>query len=71
MLTERIEGKWIDVFARTFELCGVKKGEVVGILSETLSRPVNVHLSELALLRLGARPFHVTVPTPEIGRAHV
>ena len=64
MLTERIEGKWIDAFSRTFELCGVKKGEVVGILSETLSRGVNVHLSELALLRLGARPFHITVPTP-------
>ena len=64
MLTERIEGKWIDCFSRTFELCGVKKGETVAILSETLSRGVNVHLSELALLRLGARPFHVIAPTP-------
>ena len=64
MLTERIEGKWIDTFARTFELCGVKKGELAAIFSETLSRPVNVHLAELALLRLGARPFHVVAPTP-------
>ncbi len=64
MLTERIEGKWIDCFSRTFELCGVTKGETVAVLSETLSRGVNVHLSELALLRLGARPFHVVVPTP-------
>ena len=64
MLTERIEGKWIDCFARTFELCGVKPGELVAIMSETLSRQVNVHLSELALLRLGARPFHVVAPTP-------
>ena len=64
MLSERIEGKWIDSFCRTFELCGVQKGETVAILSETLSRPVNIHLSELALLRLGARPFHVIAPTP-------
>ena len=35
-----------------------------GIFSETLSRSVNVHLAELALLRLGARPFHVVAPTP-------
>src|SRR6202022_2980449 len=35
-----------------------------GILSETQSRALNVHLAELALLRMGAKPFHVIVPTP-------
>ena len=25
---------------------------------------LNVHLAELALLRLGARPFHIVIPTP-------
>jgi len=64
MLTDRIEGKWIDAFARTFELCQVKPGESVAILSETQSRPINVQLAELALQRLKARPFHVVVPTP-------
>ena len=64
MLADRIEGKWIDAFAQTFELCQVKPGEAVAILSETQSRPVNVQLAELALLRLKARPFHVVVPTP-------
>ena len=64
MLSERIEGKWIDCFSRTFALCGVKEGETVAVLSETLSRGINVHLAELALLRLGARPFHVIAPTP-------
>lgn len=64
MLAERIEGKWIDAFTRTFELCNIKPGDVVGILSETLSRKVNVHLTELALLRLKARPFHIVMPTP-------
>ncbi len=64
MLADRIEGKWIDTFAKVFELCKVEKGEEIAILSETQSRQLNVHLAELALLRLGARPFHVIVPTP-------
>ncbi|MFM2042526.1 MAG: hypothetical protein RLY86_1102 [Pseudomonadota bacterium] len=64
MLQDRIEARWIDVFADTFALCAVKPGDPVAILSETQSRPLNIHLCELALLRLGARPFHVIVPTP-------
>lgn len=64
MLADRLEGKWIDAFVRVFELCKVRAEEEVAILSETQSRDLNVHLAELALLRLGARPFHVVVPTP-------
>ena len=64
MLIERIEPKWIDAFAATFELCGVQPGDECAVLSESQSRRVNVELSELALARLGARVFHVTVPTP-------
>jgi 2,5-dihydroxypyridine 5,6-dioxygenase len=64
MLADRIESKWIDAFTRTFELCQVKSGETVAILSETQSRALNVQLAELALQRLGASPFHVVVPTP-------
>lgn len=64
MLADRIEAKWIDAFARVFELCKVAPGETVAVLSETQSRALNVHLAELALQRLGARPFHVAVPTP-------
>ena len=64
MFADRIEGKWIDAFCEVFERCAVKKGDTAAILSETQSRPLNVHLAELALLRLGARPFHVVVPTP-------
>lgn len=64
MLADRIEAKWIDAFARTFELCRVQPDEPVAILSETQSRALNVHLAELALLRLGTRPFHLVVPTP-------
>jgi len=64
MLQEHIEGKWVESFAAVFRLCQVGAGEDVAILSETQSRPVNVKLAELALLVLGARPFHVVVPTP-------
>jgi 2,5-dihydroxypyridine 5,6-dioxygenase len=61
---DRIEGKWIECFARVFTLCKVGPGDTAAILSETLSRAVNVHLAELALQRIGARPFHVVLPTP-------
>jgi 2,5-dihydroxypyridine 5,6-dioxygenase len=64
MFADRIEGKWIDAFCEVIERCAVKKGDPAAILSETQSRPLNVYLAELALLRLGARPFHVVVPTP-------
>lgn len=64
MLSERIEGKWIDLFAEVFALCKVRGDEPCAILSETQSRAQNVQLAELALHRLGARYFHVVVPTP-------
>ena len=66
MLSNRIEGKWIDCFERVFALCKIASGDVVAILSETQSWQTNVELAELALQRLGARPFHVVVPTPRL-----
>jgi len=64
MLSEAIQGKWIDLFAEVFQLCKVGRGDPCAVLSESQSRPINVQLAELALHRLGARPFHVIVPTP-------
>jgi 2,5-dihydroxypyridine 5,6-dioxygenase len=64
MLSDRIEAKWIDAFTEIFARCAVKSGDTAAILSETQSRALNVHLAELALLRLGAKPFHVVMPTP-------
>ena len=64
MLQERIEGKWIACFERVFTRCKVEAGEEVAILSETQSRSINRELAELALIRLGAKPYHVIVPTP-------
>jgi 2,5-dihydroxypyridine 5,6-dioxygenase len=66
MLRERVEGKWIACFAEVLRLCGVKAGESTAILSETQSRAVNVQLAELALAQLGARAFHVIVPSPRL-----
>jgi 2,5-dihydroxypyridine 5,6-dioxygenase len=66
MLLDRIEAKWIDVFERAFRLCNVAAGDEVVILSETQSRPINVHLAELALLRMNARPLHIVLPTPPL-----
>ena len=64
MFADRIEGTWNDAFCEVFGRCAVRAGDAAAILSETQSRALNVHLAELALLRLGARPFHVVVPTP-------
>src|SRR4029079_15318975 len=64
MLADRIEAKWIDAFCEVFERCAVKSGDTAAILSETQSRALNVHIAELALLRMGAKPFHIVVPTP-------
>ena len=57
-----LEGRWIDVFVQAFGLCGVQPGDACAVLSETQTRPALPKLSELALLRLGARPFHVVMP---------
>ena len=66
MLTERIEGKWIDVFVEVFRLCGVERGDSAAILSETQSRTVNVQLAELALAQLGARFYHLVLQSPKL-----
>jgi 2,5-dihydroxypyridine 5,6-dioxygenase len=58
----RIEAHWIDMFVEVFRLCGVGPGDVCAVLSETLTRPELPRLSELALARIGARPFHIVLP---------
>src|SRR2546423_13248745 len=47
MLADRIEGKWIDLFAEVFSLCKVGRGDVCAVLSESQSRALNVQLAEL------------------------
>ena len=65
MLNDRIEAKWLAMFEELFTgLTKIQPGEVVAILSETQSRRLLVDLSELALSRLGARIYHVVLPSP-------
>ena len=64
MFSDRVEAKWIDMFCKVFCLCKVEEGDTAAILSESQSRTLNVSLAELALLRLGAKVFHVRLPTP-------
>src|SRR5260370_16548998 len=64
MLVERSGGGWVEALWEIFERCAVKSGDTAAILSETQSRALNVHLAELALLRMGAKPFHIIMPTP-------
>lgn len=60
----RTDPKWVDDFVDVFRLCGVQQGEACVVLSETQSRPVLVELAQLALARLGARWYHLQLPTP-------
>jgi len=66
MLIERIEAKWIELFADVFRQCGVQPGDAAAVLFESQSRPILVELSDLALQRLGAHPVRVGVPTPPL-----
>ena len=52
-----IEERWIAAFCRTLERCAVKRDERCVVLSQTRSRPDLVRLAEVALLRVGAKPF--------------
>ncbi|MCP5083545.1 MAG: peptidase M29 [Alphaproteobacteria bacterium] len=64
MLRDRIEHRWIEAFSAALALSKIGPGDDVAILSETQSRELNVHLAELALMRLGANPVHVCAITP-------
>ncbi len=64
MLTDRVEPQWIEAFERVLRLCKAAPDEPVCLLAESQSRALNIELAELALRRIGCRPFRLTVPTP-------
>lgn len=64
MLTNIVEYRWVQAFAEVFQLCKMQKNETIVILSESQSRPLNVHLAELALGQLGLNFYSIKVPTP-------
>ncbi len=59
-----LEPAWIAAFEAVFRRCKVAEGELVCLLTESRSRPVNIALAEAALCRIGARFVRVTLPTP-------
>ncbi|WP_298052702.1 peptidase M29 [uncultured Paenalcaligenes sp.] len=59
----QVQDRWIHTFEKIFQKCKVQPNEVVRILCETDSRPINVMLSELALARMGAIPVQIKVPS--------
>jgi 2,5-dihydroxypyridine 5,6-dioxygenase len=64
VLSDRIEAQWIDAFEGVLRLCRAENSLPVCVLTENQSRILNVELAELALHRLGCRPFRLQVPTP-------
>ena len=52
MLDTPIQKHWLDAFVRLFELCRPKPDEIIVIVMESQSRPVNLMLAELALRQL-------------------
>jgi 2,5-dihydroxypyridine 5,6-dioxygenase len=58
-----IEGRWVAAFVEVLERCGVQAGDGCAVLAESLSRPVLPQLAALALQQIGARHFHITLPT--------
>ena len=65
MIADRIEARWLKAFVQVFHLCAIHPADEVAILSETQSRQLNVHLAELALCQLDAKPVHICLPTPK------
>lgn len=57
------------MFEHTLRLCGVQRGDMCAVLSESRSRPELPALAMLALQRIGAQPFAITVPTPALQSA--
>lgn len=50
------------LFKREFELCKVKEGEVVAVLTESKTRPEYVTAATTAAQMLGAQVFEISVP---------
>jgi 2,5-dihydroxypyridine 5,6-dioxygenase len=63
-LPTALEPRWVDAFVDVLGRCGVVQGDVCAVLAETQSRPVLPALASMALARLGARAFQITLPTP-------
>ena len=59
-----MEHRTLDVFRRALVASGLTRGEVVAVLSESMSRTALVDVARLAAEDLGGRVVDVRVPTP-------
>jgi 2,5-dihydroxypyridine 5,6-dioxygenase len=59
-----LEPAWISAFEAVFQRCKLAKGELVCVLTESRSRPLNIALAEMALARIGARFIRMSLPSP-------
>ncbi|MEY4979940.1 MAG: 2,5-dihydroxypyridine 5,6-dioxygenase [Pseudomonadota bacterium] len=63
MLQETIEPGWVDAFEAVLRRCALQPGDTVAILGESQSRPVLLDLARLAVARVGAASFTITLPS--------
>ncbi|MDZ4294484.1 MAG: peptidase M29, partial [Hydrogenophaga sp.] len=63
MLQERVEPAWLGAFETVLRRCALQPGDTVAILGETQSRPVLMELARLAVARIGADAFTLTLPS--------
>jgi 2,5-dihydroxypyridine 5,6-dioxygenase len=61
-----LEPRWVAAFVEVMRRCGVEAGDACAVLSESQTRPVLPALAAQALAQVGARAFHVTVPSPPV-----
>lgn len=63
-------GDLFSIFRKEMELCKVKQGEIVGIVSEAGTRSEYVQASWSAVRSLGAEVFQVTLPSTKRNYEH-
>ncbi len=59
-----LESPWIAAFEAVFRRCRLAPDEIVCLLTESRSRPLNVALAEVALARIGVKFIRMSIPTP-------
>jgi 2,5-dihydroxypyridine 5,6-dioxygenase len=70
-MTMTIDAELLDLFRKELELCRVKEGEVVAVLSAGNEQPVYAQAFMIAAQDRGASAFHVDVPRRQTNVAGV
>lgn len=70
MTSKKLQASHLASFERVFRLCGVVADDVCAVLTESAAREDLPVLAELALSRLGAKVFRMTLPS-RLGHPHI